>query len=248
MFIRYIATFFLRCAILLFIAELYFFHRDILIGFVKQPFFTEDIGIRHILWAFFMLGMISHLIPKVRLSMSGRKILKTTYVPPLQPYSEGELYHFVKKMNIRAWLVMLVWLCFNAIFGVLYLLNVITEAELLLLSCLYFVFDLICMLFFCPFQSFIMKNRCCVNCRIFDWGHFMIFTPMIAMQSFYSWSLFFMACVVLIRWEVGYASHPERFWSESNDSLKCANCTDKMCQIKQPLADAYTAVRKRIER
>lgn len=248
MFLKYIGMFILRCAILLFIAELYFFHKDILVGFVKLPFFHGSLGIRHILWAFLMLGMVTHLIPKVRISMSGRKILRETYSPPIQPYDEGELYKFVTKMNIKAWLVMLCWLCFNAIFAILYLLDIITVAELLLLSFLYYVFDLFCMLVFCPFQTFFMKNRCCVNCRIFDWGHFMIYTPMLAMPSFFSWSLFFMACVVLIRWEVVYAGHPERFWSESNDTLKCTNCTDKMCQIKKPLSDAYTAVKNRIER
>ena len=42
------------------------------------------------------------------------------------------------KMNIKAWKVMLVWLSFNAIFGVLYLFSVIGEAELILLSMFYF--------------------------------------------------------------------------------------------------------------
>ena len=78
-----------------------------------------------------------------------------------------------------------------------------------------------------------MKNKCCVNCRIYDWGHFMMFTPMIMIKSFYTWSLFFMACIVLIHWELVYGKHPERFYYGSNKRLQCATCKDKTCQIKR---------------
>ena len=148
-------------------------------------------------------------------------------------YSPQELLEFVKDQNARAWIVMLIWLVFNAIFGVLYLRGVMDEADLLMLTVFYFLSDYICILFFCPFQSFIMKNRCCVNCRIYDWGHFMMFTPMLFIRNFYSWSLFFTACIVLIKWEVIYARHPERFFYGSNRNLQCANCRDKICQLKK---------------
>ena len=97
----------------------------------------------------------------------------------------------------------------------------------------FFLCDYICILVFCPFQTCIMKNKCCVNCRIYDWGHFMMFTPMLFIPNFYSWSLFFTSCVVLIRWELVYAAHPERFWSGSNQILQCENCKDKTCQMKR---------------
>ena len=131
---------------------------------------------------------------------------------------------------------MLVWLSFNAIWGILYLCGVIEVADLLMLTVFYFLCDYICILFFCPFQKVIMKNKCCVNCRIYDWGHFMMFTPMLFIQNFFSWSLFFTSVVVLIRWEISYAQNSQRFWSGSNKTLQCANCKDKTCQIKKRLA------------
>ena len=131
---------------------------------------------------------------------------------------------------------MLVWLSFNSMFGILYLLKIIDNMDLLMLSVFYFLCDYICILFFCPFQTFIMKNKCCVNCRIYDWGHFMMFTPMLFICNFYSWSLFFVSCVVLIHWEMIYAKHPERFYSGSNKRLQCINCGDKTCQIKKALS------------
>ena len=137
---------------------------------------------------------------------------------------------------------MLVWLLFNSVFAILYLFEVITEAEMLLLTFFYFLCDLICMLIYCPFQSIIMKNRCCVNCRIYDWGHFMMYTPMLFVPSFFGWSLFFTSCIVLIRWEIAYTSHPERFWHGSNTALRCENCTDRLCHIKHPLREIYTHI------
>ena len=82
-----------------------------------------------------------------------------------------------------------------------------------------------------------MKNKCCVNGRIFDWGHFMMFTPMLFIKSFFSWSLFFTSQVVLIRWELIYAKYPERFWSGSNTKLNCEKCNDKICKFKNIIID-----------
>jgi len=57
----------------------------------------------------------------------------------------------------------------------------------------------------------------------------MMFTPMLFVKGFYAYSLIGMALVVWVAWELSVLLHPERFWSESNDMLKCANCTDKLC-------------------
>lgn len=188
----------------------------------------------HVLWLVFMVMMLSHIFPTEKLSMAIRKADKKIYTEQ-EEYSELELFRYIKDQNIKAWKVMLVWLFFNAIFGVLYLLDVMDNADLLMLTVFYFLCDYICILIFCPFQSGIMKNRCCVNCRIYEWGHFMMFTPMLFIRNFFSWSLFFTSCVVLIKWEITYAKHPERFWSGSNKNLQCANCKDKICKIKKSL-------------
>jgi len=246
MFIIYMARLSVRALVFLGAVYLYFAHRDILLDFVSKSFF-EDFGLRHIVWIVLMGGMVIHVIPHFHITMAGRKSQSQTYVEPPSSYDAAELHRFVQIMNIKAWKVMLVWLCFNLIFAALYLLNVIGNAEMLLLTAFYYTSDLICMLIFCPFQSWIMKNRCCVNCRIFDWGHFVMYTPMLFIKSFFSWSLFFMACIVLIRWEVIYASHPERFWHGSNSTLRCENCTDKTCQIKQPLKEIYRHISSNIQ-
>ncbi|MGN0495759.1 MAG: hypothetical protein ACI4GW_05995 [Lachnospiraceae bacterium] len=192
-------------------------------------------GIRpiHLLWLYFMGLMLLHIFPfeKIRLTMARRKAEEKPYVP-VKNYDELQLLRFVQNQNVKAWTVMLVWLLANCVIGGLYLLDILDDADLLMCTVFFFLCDYICILFFCPFQKLIMKNRCCVNCRIYDWGHFMMFTPMLFIKNFFSWSLFITSCVVLIHWEVLYAKHPERFWHGSNQNLRCVNCKDKTCQIK----------------
>ena len=217
----------------------YLFDREELTRVINQPFFHE-ITLLHLVWAFFMLIMITHLIPNNRLTMAWQKARETVY-RPVPDYDEKKMFRYEQMQNVGAWKVMLVWLSFNAVFGALYLLGVIQSGDLLMLSVFYFLSDYICILFFCPFQTFLMKNKCCINCRIYDWGHFMMFTPMLFIKNFFSWSLFFTSIVVLIHWEVNYSKHPERYWEGSNLTLQCSNCKEQTCQIKKKLAQKKTS-------
>lgn len=237
-FIRYMIRWALR--VLTFFAVLYFYlyDREIISSFVEFRLFGPLTPL-HLLWGILMFGMITHLLMPHWETMGMRKGQKETYIPPEGSYDRLELLEYVQQMNLRAWRVMLVWLLLNSVFGLLYLFDVIGDAELILLSIFYYLCDLTCILMFCPFQTFIMKNRCCVNCRIFDWGHFMMYTPLLFIRSFFTWSLFFTACIVLIHWEVGYAKHPERYWFGSNAAIRCSNCPDKLCRIKKPLREVY---------
>ena len=232
----YLFKFAIRISIFAACLILYIADKPFIYNFITEPKWN-GISPLHVLWAVFMVMMIGHIFPTERLSMALRKSEEKQFNEK-QGYSELELLRFVQKQNVRAWTVMLVWLCFNAVFGVLYLFHILDEADLLMLTVFYFLCDYICILIYCPFQSVIMKNRCCVNCRIFDWGHFMMFTPMLFIRNFFSWSLFFTSLIVLIKWEIIYAKHPERFWYGSNQNLQCANCKDKICQVKKKAAES----------
>lgn len=229
----YLAKLLLRITVFVGVLGFYIYNKELLMSLVLQPLYM-GVNFMHILWFFFMLMMLKHLFPKEPYTMALLKREEKKYVP-VEGYSRMELLEFVQDQNRKAWMVMLVWLIGNGLVGLVYALNIIGQAELFLLTVFYFLCDYICILFYCPFQSHIMKNKCCVNCRIYDWGHFMMFTPMIMIKSFYTWSLFFMAAIVLIHWELVYAKHPERFYHGSNQRLQCANCKDKTCQIKRKI-------------
>ena len=241
MFKRYLVKFAIRLFIFFAILFAYITQKEVLYGFMTHEFtfgiIEYGISPLYVLWLVFMVMMVMHLFPNKKLSMALKKNKEENYVE-VPGYLEHELLKFVQDQNIKAWKVMLLCLCFNAIWGFLYLFEVIDNADLLMLTVFYFLCDYICILFFCPFQTYIMKNKCCVNCRIYDWGHFMMFTPMLFIKNFFSWSLLFTSLVVLIRWEIVYAKHPQRFWSGSNQTLQCASCKDKTCQIKGRLKNS----------
>lgn len=232
---RYMVKLAIRVGVFLTVLVCYFVQYEYLNELMADSLRSKEVTLLHILWLMFMVMMILHIFPTEKLTMALRKSEKKQFVE-VPGYSELELHRFVRDQNIKAWWVMLVWLSFNALWGLLYCFRIIGEVELLMLTVFYFLCDYICILFYCPFQSVGMKNRCCVNCRIYDWGHFMMFTPMLFIRNFFSWSLFFTSLVVLIRWELVYAKYPERFWSGSNQTLQCANCKDKTCQVKRRLA------------
>ena len=231
---RYLLKLVIRLTIFAAVLSIYIYDKDHLRELVVQPI-SMGISFMHIVWLIFMVMMLRHLFPGEVVTMALKK-LKATPKPAQEVGKELEMYRFIQDQNKRAWMVMLVWLSFNGLWGILFLIGIIDETDLVMLTVFYFVCDYICILFFCPFQTFIMKNKCCVNCRIFDWGHFMMFTPMLFIRNFFSWSLFFTSCVVLIHWEIKYIKYPEKFWENTNENLKCANCNDRTCKIKKTLA------------
>ncbi len=230
---RYMWNFAMRIIIFAVVFAAYIIDKNLLMDLAMQPI-TLGITPMHVLWLTFMCTMILHLFPNQKLTMALRKLEEPEYRPVEKP-DPVDLLRFVTNQNTKAWIVMLVWLVFNGIFGILYVFNIIATADLLMLTVFFYLCDYICILIYCPFQHLIMKNRCCVNCRIYDWGHFMMFTPMLFIRNFFSWSLFFTSCVVLLNWEITYAKHPERFYYGTNQSLQCQNCQDKICTVKKKI-------------
>lgn len=221
---------------------LYIKDKNVFYEYTVTPI-TEKPNFMHFMWAIFMCLMVSHIFPTKIISMGAGKIKKSNF-NPISNYSENELLKFVHNENKKAWQSMIVWLIGNAVIGLLYFLNIIGKPELLLITGFYFISDYICILIFCPFQTFGQKDRCCVNCRIYDWGHFFMFTPMLFLNSFYGWTLFAMGSVVIIHWEYLWTKYPERFWFGSNQTLSCANCKDKTCTVKKDVTKQFRKIFK----
>lgn len=214
---------------------------EVLIGFN----FFKQFSVLHILWVIWLYCMLCQIIPlpgKFRLinkiSIGSQKLFKTHYKEAPNRPSRKELMKEYWKMTKRGLVLLAVWVSAIAIIsGVkLFLEFKFPEQSFLLNKCLFMITmtfyacDLICGLFWCPFRTFFMKHRCCVNCRIFNWDHMMMFTPMSALPSFYSWSLLGLGLFVMFLWELMLLIHPERFFESSNANIKCANCTDLRCR------------------
>ncbi len=140
-----------------------------------------------------------------------------------------------EKMSTGVLTVFTSWIALNAIIAAVYYAGVIDSGILLLIALCYSVCDMICILFFCPFQTWMMKNKCCGSCRIYNWDFAMMFTPLLLVPNLYNWSLLAIALALLIKWEFMAARYPERFSERSNACLTCANCPEKLCSHKKQL-------------
>ncbi|MBQ6906293.1 MAG: hypothetical protein IJN75_04655 [Clostridia bacterium] len=181
-----------------------------------------------VIWVIYAVEIALRFFPSKLESMGCQKQFTKNYIPT------GETTPIIQSWK-RTVAVAAVWLALNGAIGVLYYTKVIDAGILILISLAYAVCDMICILFFCPFQTWIMKNKCCTVCRIYNWDFPMMFTPLVFIPSLYTWSLLFLSLVLLVRWELSVHFHPERFSEKTNACLNCKNCTEKLCHHKKQL-------------
>ena len=131
--------------------------------------------------------------------------------------------------------VIISWVALNGLIFALYFAGIIDWGVLILISLAYSICDMICILFFCPFQTWMMKNKCCGSCRIYNWDFIMMFTPLIFFRHPLAHVLVGLALLLLIRWELGAYFTPERYYEDTNTMLSCANCTEHLCHHKKQL-------------
>ena len=139
-----------------------------------------------------------------------------------------------KRLHKGALPIALAWIAFNsAVFIALSLPGLLTPPTMMIVVLAYAVSDLVCILFFCPFQSFFMRNRCCVVCRIYNWDYLMMCTPLIIFPSVYSVTLLLFSIAVVVQWEVALHKKTRLFMENTNENLRCTHCEDKMCLLKK---------------
>ena len=181
-----------------------------------------------IVWLVYAVEMVLRFFPSRLESMGCQKQFKKNYIPVKQAKLKRQSWK-------RTFAVSAAWVLLNGIIGVLYYTKCIDAGILILISLAYGVCDMICILFFCPFQTWFMKNRCCTTCRIYNWDFAMMFTPLIFIPDWYTYSLLGCALVLLARWEISYRMYPERFSETTNQCLDCARCKEKLCRHKKQL-------------
>ena len=216
-----------RSALLIVAALMYVMHTS---QQTASPFggFSYEPVILGFIWIVYFIEMILRFFPSNLESMGCQKQFAKNYKGDpnikIQP-------RFTKDL---VW-VILAWTALNGLFGVLYFIGVIDAGILMLISLAYGVCDMICILFFCPFQTWFMKNKCCGTCRIYNWDYAMMFTPLIFIPNVYTTSLVIGGILLVVRWEMTAYKHPERFLERTNPALACVNCPEKLCHHKKQL-------------
>ena len=225
---NYFLRLYFRIFVLFFCIFIYINHPqsfDILNGlnFFKSPSFF------HLLWIIWIFDMFLQIIPvKNKIPLGSQKLFFNRFRPIREKISSKSLHKHIVSVSNAAYRVFLLWSLLICVIGALFFKNFIDKKILFLISVFFYVCDLICVLIWCPFRL-IMKNKCCTTCRIFNWDHLMMFSPLIFAGGFYCISLLVFAFVVFLVWEMCVIIYPERFSEMTNASLKCSECTDKLC-------------------
>lgn len=183
----------------------------------------------HLLWAIWVMDMFLQIVPiKNKVPIGSQKLFANHFRPIRDKINHEALRSYIVATTKAAYKVFILWCLLIVGIGLLYYWGIIDKIALFMISVLFYVCDLICVLIWCPFRL-IMKNRCCTTCRIFNWDHLMMFSPLIFTNGFFTVSLVMMSVAAWLVWELCVMMYPERFWDHSNAALQCAECTDKLC-------------------
>ena len=225
----YLVRFVFRALVLLTVLYTYLTNRSAL-DFTKSTRLLHPINL---LWLIFILSFAAQLSPKSRVSRGCLKQFPAYFDKIEAAVDDLRVRTRLSRLDLGATRVALAWTVLNLGIAVCYHRGLIGVPTMVLIATFYYLSDVICIIFYCPFQKLFMKNKCCVTCRIFAWGTIMIATPFLFIPHFYSWSLVALALVCTVLWEYTYYRHPERFLEETNAFLACENCTDRLCVIKK---------------
>lgn len=191
--------------------------------------FFRTLSPLHLLWLIWIADMVLQVTPvKDRIPLGSQKHFAIRFRPIRDKINHQRLRDYIISTTKAAYKVMILWVALTLAIGALYLTGVIDATAVFLICVFFYVCDLICVLIWCPFRL-IMKNKCCTTCRIFNWDHLMMFSPLLFLRGFYTVSLVLLSVAVWLIWELCVMLYPERFCEATNAALKCSECTDKLC-------------------
>ena len=191
--------------------------------------FFREFSVLHLLWLIWVVDMVQQIVPiKNKLPLGSMKLFSSRFRPIREKINYEALREYIVTTTKAAYRVFLLWCVLLAVIGALYFSGILSRTMVLLISVAFYVCDLICVLIWCPFRL-MMKTRCCTTCRIFNWDHLMMLSPLFFIGGFYGLSLAFLSAAAWLVWELCVMMYPERFWDKSNLALKCSECTDKLC-------------------
>ena len=225
---KYVLRLIFRCLVLLFCADRVLVYPEQFAVLEGMNFF-RGFSWLHILWVIWVIDMVQQIVPiKNKLPLGSMKLFAGRFRPIREKINYEALREYTVTTTRAAYKVFLLWCALLAVIGFCWHRELFGKPVLFLISVFFYVCDLICVLIWCPFRL-MMGNRCCTTCRIFNWDHLMMFSPLFFLGGFYGLSLALTATLAFLLWEWMLLRHPERFWERTNAALRCASCTDKLC-------------------
>ena len=109
-------------------------------------------------------------------------------------------------------------------------------------ACTMMVFNSIFVRKVCLLSVLFLHNRndCCKNCGINNWDYAifssaLFFAPkMSAVATAVNLAIIVLSFAMMLVWEITYHRHPERFYPETNEALRCSECL-KQCRYRSDI-------------
>lgn len=193
--------------------------------FYKEEFNQSFPIIYILLGCYFGYNSLSIYIRSLNEFRGAKKPFKYNYNPSTKQINKSH----IKQDNQRALIILLLYFIPITLVG-WYISKNYSESYVFLLFVFINLGDYICVLFWCPFKTIFLKNKCCVTCRITNWDRLMKFWILLFIPNIVSYVLFSIGLFIFIHWEVAIYSHPERFYEASNESLRCYHCDHIKCK------------------
>lgn len=214
--------------------------------------FTSGIGflkIYHLFWAAAVLVLIKRMIPRFNRKLSSGKIFlkcfKSRDIDKDDPAKQIKLRAYKRKIDSGAFRAAIYWIFLVLTMGFWRKAGILPNVWLFVIVVFFVFMDEFCVTTWCPFKA-IIGNKCCFTCRINNWGYLMVFSPLVLLVSFWTYSILFLSLIVLIQWEYLYHKHPERFYELYNQNLTCRSCKTK-CRRWSALRDRSSKKSKTVQ-
>ncbi|MCL1845625.1 MAG: hypothetical protein FWF77_06960 [Defluviitaleaceae bacterium] len=176
------------------------------------------------IWVMIFVMMLFRIIPNKFTTVGARKHFRGSYLEARKPADANPDMHKGAIKSALSW--------FGITAGVILIffgLGLLTPGVVVVLTIIYSLCDSTFVMFKCPFRLLYLKNRCCADCRIYNWDCMMMCAPLIVYPSVFSVSLFLLAAAIIVQWEIAQIKNPRFFSREFNANLRCENCNEKKC-------------------
>ena len=167
----------IRSIILVVTAILIFINPKVLNEFMGFKL-IGDIKVYNLFWMYLMYEMILVSIPSLNNYSYSGKLFDRHYDCD-DKYKEEKLKDYTKKNHLRAVRALVFWILLNGVLAYIYFKMDLSPVYMYLLFVFYYWSDMFCVNVWCPFHKIIVRNKCCNECRIYNWGHIMYLTPLI---------------------------------------------------------------------
>ena len=169
--------------------------------FLKDNISIFNNYILPVIFIYFIFDCMTVLIPNIIKYIPSVKHFQKNYKES-KDYDKNKLIIIKRDSNLRALVTFILYFGALTIIGLLYLrIDEIEVMHIYLIFALLNLADYICILFWCPFRSIILKNNCCYTCRITNWDRLMKFYILIFIPSFYTITLVILGILIFVIWE-----------------------------------------------